>query len=94
MLHYDGHSKFSRSGLSATRLWETMMKTGGALVGMLLEIGQENHTDFVVGEGHNKVLHARILKELCDMLLAIIFHCRKFRKDIEVECYQFNPCDI
>ena len=71
-----------------------MMKTRGQLSEMLLEIDPENRKDFVIGEGRDKVLHERVLKALCVILMASILHHNEFENHIEAVGCQINPCDI
>ena len=71
-----------------------IMKIRGALVDILLEIDPEKHKDFAIGEGRNKVPHARMLKSSHGMLMASILCYNKFRENIEAEGYKVNPHDI
>ena len=60
-------------------------------MGMLLEIDQEKHKDFVISEGRNKVSCAHVLKAFHGVLMASVLCHNKFRKDIEEEGYKVNP---
>ena len=61
---------------------------------MLLEIDLDKFKDFVIGEGYNKVLCARMLKVTCGMLMDSALYCDKFRNDIEAEGHQINQHGI
>ena len=71
-----------------------IMKIRGSLVGILLEIDKDKHEDFIIYFGKNKLLYAKILKVLHDMLMASILHYKNFRKDINTIGHKANPCNI
>ena len=68
-----------------------IMKIRGHLVDILLEIDKKKHRDFIIYYSKEKLLHTKILKALCSILIASILQYKKFRKVIEVIEYDKNP---
>ena len=70
-----------------------IMKITGVLVDLLVQIAPEIYADYVVFENGRKVLYVEVLKALYGMLVASLLWYKKFRSDLEVEGFEFNPYD-
>jgi hypothetical protein len=71
-----------------------IMKIRGQLVDVLLEICPGACDRHVIVEGKQKIVHARMLKALCGMLVSSVLCHKKFRKDIEEIGFKVDPHDM
>jgi hypothetical protein len=69
------------------------MKITGVLVDLLVEMAPETYKPFVTYEGGKKVLYTQVLLALYGMLVAALLWYKKFRNDLELVKFVFNPYD-
>ena len=70
-----------------------LMKIGGSLVDMLLDINPALYGSKIVYENGKKVVYVWIIRAIYGMLEAAILWYKKFRKELEEYGFIFNPYD-
>jgi len=61
---------------------------------MLVQIDPDTHGPYLTKENGVSVLHLKISKALCGMMVSSLLFCRKLRKDLEQLVFKVNPYDI
>ena len=72
---------------------KVIMKIMGKLVDILVNMHPEEYEEYVVYEKSRNVLYIEILQALYGMLEAALLWYNEFRKDLEVEGFEFNNYD-
>ena len=70
-----------------------IMKLGGLLLDLLLEIAPEIYADYVVLDNGKRVLYLLVVRALYGMLVSALLWYKQFRKELEKVGFVFNPYD-
>ena len=71
-----------------------IMKITGVLVNVLVQMNPETYGPHVVYENGRKVLYVQVIRAIYGMLQASLLWHNKFRGDLEVIGFKFNPYDL
>jgi len=69
------------------------MKITGVLVNLLIKMAPKVYSPFVILENGKEVLYVQVLHGLYGMLIAALLWYKKFKSDLEVNGFIFNPYD-
>ena len=60
----------------------------------LVEIDPDKYLPCVCNANKSKILHEKMKKPLCGMLMASMLCCKQLKSDIKKTGYKINPCDM